>query len=163
MAQTMDPLDTEVDPPAGSSSETDRRRRRRLARLERELSRDMRRHRDLVHRYEDLRGELDGLNAAIQRRRRLIDVLRESIPGDPSRDTPPQISKPQIAERILSTSLEPMFPRQVRDAAVERGWLKDDAASRNQLGVAMSKMAQKGRLVRGGDGRYTMPGRDQSR
>jgi hypothetical protein len=145
---------------AGSTSETDRRRQRRLARLEREVDRDMRRHRRLLNQYEDLRNELEGLNEAIQRRHRLIDVLRESTPGSRSGLESPQVPKPQIAERVLTASLEPMFPRQVRDIAVEKGWLKDNPAARNQLAVAMNKLARKGRLVRGADGRYTVPGRE---
>jgi hypothetical protein len=139
--------------------ERDRRRDRRIAGLERDLERDRRRYRRMLGQYEDLRAELEGLNEAIQRRQRLLDALREAAPG--ATPGPPRGSgartKPEIAERILWGSLEPLFPRQVRDAAVQRGWLSDDASSRNQLSVAMSKMARKGRLARGADGRYHLP------
>jgi hypothetical protein len=134
-----------------------RRSDHRISRVEKELEADERRYRTLLDQYEGLRAEVEELNEAIQRRRRLLDVLRESAPN--TRNDQPPMTKPQIAERILWASLEPMFPRQVRDLAVEKGWLSDDAASRNQLAVAMSKMARKGRLVRGSDGRYSVPGR----
>jgi len=64
-----------------------------------------------------------------------------------------------MAREILWESLEPLFPRQVRDIAVGKGWLDEGEAARNQLSVAMSKMARKGRLVKGSDGRYGLPNR----
>jgi len=147
----------------GRAVERDRRRDRRISGLDRELEQDRRRYRRMLDQYEGLRADLEDLSEAIQRRQRLLDALREAAPGSTSRSqkAPVPATKPEIAERILWGSLEPLFPRQVRDAAVERGWLTDDAPSRNQLGVAMSKLARKGRLVKGADGRYSLPeGRD---
>jgi hypothetical protein len=112
----------------------------------------------MLDQYEGLRNDLEELSDAIQRRQRLLDALKETAPGisrRPQRDK--AMTKPQVAERVLFGSLEPLFPRQVRDEAVQRGWLSPGVSSHNQLSVAMSKMARKGRLVRGADGRYSLP------
>src|SRR3954453_877962 len=129
-----DPLLKELSPSVtGRGLERDRRRDRRISHLETELEGDRRRYRQMLDRYEELRVELEELNEAIQRRQRLVEVLRETAPpkSGSGRDPPP-MTKPQIAERILWSSLQPLFPRQVRDLAVEKGWLTNDAASRNQ-------------------------------
>jgi hypothetical protein len=139
-------------------SELGRRSDKRIAALEADLERDRRRHRRMLGQYEDLRDDLEDLSEEIQRRQRLVDALREATAGSsrrPGRDK--SLTKPEIAERVLFGSLEPLFPRQVRDEAVGRGWLSRDDSSHNQLSVAMSKMAKKGRLVRGADGRYSLP------
>jgi chromosome segregation ATPase len=135
-----------------------------FSRLERELELDQQRFRRLLNQYEDLRAILEELNEAIQQRKRLLESLRENAP-DPSSpelesDESQSMTKPQIAERVLQESFDPLYPRQVRDVAVARGWLAEDAASRNQLGVAMSKMARKGRLVKDEDGRYRLADTD---
>jgi hypothetical protein len=139
-----------------------RRRERRISGLERDLQSDRRRYSRMLARYEVLRSELEELNAAIGRRQRLVDALREAAPelGSSKQPGPIPETKPEIAERILWSSLEPLYPRQVRDVAVEKEWLSEDAAAANQLSVAMSKMARKGRLAKVADGRYCVPGRE---
>ena len=130
-----------------------------FSRLERELELDQQRFRRLLNQYEDLRAILEELNEAIQQRKRLLESLRENSPDatpELESDESHSMTKPQIAERVLEESFDPMYPRQVRDVAVARGWLPEDAASRNQLGVAMSKMARKGRLVKDEEGRYRL-------
>jgi NTP pyrophosphatase (non-canonical NTP hydrolase) len=142
-------------------SELGRRRDKRIASLQADLERDRRRHRRMLDRYEELREELGELGEAIRRRERLLDALKEAAPGALRRTTRESaMTKPEIAERILFGSLEPLFPRQVRDEAVEKGWLSRGTSSHNQLSVAMSKMARKDRLVKTPDGRYCLPGRD---
>ena len=137
-----------------------------IGRLERELEGDQRRFRRMLEQYEALRFDLQELNDAIQRRKRFLEALREiagaeavgegatpQTPTDLARPT----TKPEMVRRILFESLDPLYPRQVRNQAVERGWLPNNAASRNQLGVAMSKMARTGRLLKDDQGRYGLP------
>jgi hypothetical protein len=145
----------------GRAAGRDRRRDQRIAGLERDLESDRRQYARMLARYEELRNELEDLNQAIGRRQRLLDALRESTPAEISgrRSAPAPGTKPAIAREILWGSLEPLYPRQVRDIAVEKGWLDGGEAARNQLSVAMSKMARKGRLVKGSDGRYGLPDR----
>ena len=112
-------------------------------------------------RYEEIRSDLEDLNETIQRRERLIEAYRGLDPDskpDPGA-TDSDLSKPEIARRILWGSVDPLYPRQVRAMAVERGWLRNDSAAHNQLAVAMSKMVQCWRLVNGEDGRYSLPPR----
>jgi hypothetical protein len=143
----------------GRTGERERRLQKRISALERELDGDRRRHGRMLEQYEELRLDLEELKSDIHRRERLLETLRESASGfaTRARRAAPPPNKPQIAERILWGNLEPMFPRQVRDAAVKRGWLPEDPASHNQLSVAMSKLVRKGRLVKGADGRYSLP------
>jgi hypothetical protein len=130
-----------------------------FAGLERELESDRRRYRAMRDRYEDLRQELEQLGAMIERRERILEAYHDSELDAPAADTSSRLTKPEIARRVLWASVEPLYPRQVREIAVGRGWLRDDPASHNQLAVAMSKMARKGRLVKGDDGRYRLPPR----
>jgi hypothetical protein len=131
-----------------------------MAELERELASDQDRFRRLRKQFNELRLHMEALNGAIERRRRFLEAAQGTdlgaapATGDEASSA---MTKPEIIERVLGESLDPMYPRQVRDVAVEREWLPDDAASRNQLGVAMSKMVRKGRLVKDGDGRYRLP------
>lgn len=133
-----------------------------IAGLERELESDRRRYRAMRDRYEDLRQELEQLGAMIERRERILEAYDEHDPDPDSEPSRPVLTKPEIARRILWASVEPLYPRQVREIAVDRGWLRDDQASHNQLAVAMSKMARKGRLVKGDDGRYRLPPRSRA-
>jgi hypothetical protein len=130
-----------------------------LEALEEELEADRRRLAGMRDRYEEIRADLEDLNETIQRRERLLEAYKgldpEARPGPGDPDS--GLSKPEIARRILWASVDPLYPRQVRAMAVERGWLRDDAAAHNQLAVAMSKMVHSGRLVKGGDGRYSLP------
>lgn len=129
--------------------------------LEGELDADRRRLVGMRERYEEIRSDLENLNDTIQRRERLIEAYRgldpDSRPDPGGPDS--ELSKPEIARRILWGSVDPLYPRQVRAMAVENGWLRDDPAAHNQLAVAMSKMVRGGRLVKGEDGRYSLPPR----
>jgi hypothetical protein len=130
--------------------------------LEDELDADRRRLQSMRDRYEEIRADLEDLNEKIERRERLLEAYRGLDPDsrpDPG-GTESELSKPEIARRILWGSVDPLYPRQVRAMAVERGWLRGDSAAHNQLAVAMSKMVQRGRLVKGQDGRYSLPSRD---
>ena len=133
-----------------------------LEALEDELDADRRRLAGMRARYEEIRSDLEELNDAVQRRERLLEAYKGLDPDsrpDPN-VTDSDFSKPEIARRILWASVDPLYPRQVRTMAVERGWLRDDPAAHNQLAVAMSRMVQRGRLVKGADGRYSLPPRD---
>lgn len=131
-----------------------------IAALETELASDQEMFQRMRKQFNELRLHMEALNGAIERRRRFLEATGGSdldaapATGD---DASSAMTKPEIIERVLGDSLDPMYPRQVRDVAVEREWLPGDAASRNQLGVAMSKMVRKGRLVKDGDGRYRLP------
>ena len=129
--------------------------------LEEELEADRKRLRNMRDRYEEIRADLEQLNETIQRRERLLEAYRglDAKPVPATLDSDSTLTKPEIAERILYASVDPLFPRQVRASAVERGWLRDDPASHNQLAVAMSKMVRQGRLAKGKDGRYSLPPR----
>jgi hypothetical protein len=130
--------------------------------LEDELDGDRRRLASMRDRYEEIRADLEDLNETIQRRERLLEAYRGLERGSGAGPETPEseLSKPEIARRILWGSVDPLYPRQVRAMAVERGWLRNDSAAHNQLAVAMSKMVQRGRLVKGEDGRYSLPPRD---
>jgi hypothetical protein len=129
--------------------------------LDDELEADRRRLQNMRDRYEEIRSDLEQLNDTIRRRERLLEAYRgldaDAAPG--SLDADSGLTKPEIAQRILYASVDPLYPRQVRASAVERGWLGDDSAAHNQLAVAMSRMVRQGRLVRGKDGRYSLPPR----
>ena len=127
--------------------------------LEEELEADRRRLESMRERCEEIRADLEELNETIQRRERLLEAYRGlDVETAPSRlDPDSALTKPEIARRILWGSVDPLYPRQVRATAVERGWLRDDSAAHNQLAVAMSKMLRQGRLVKGKDGRYSLP------
>ena len=133
-----------------------------LEALEDELDADRRRLASMRDRYEEIRSDLEELNETIQRRERLLEAYKGLDPDSrPDPNAPEsELSKPEIARRILWGSVDPLYPRQVRAMAVERGWLREDPAAHNQLAVAMSRMAQSGRLARGEDGRYSLPRRD---
>jgi hypothetical protein len=130
--------------------------------LEDELDADRRRLASMRDRYDEIRADLEDLNETIQRRERLLEAYRgldpDARPDAGASDS--ELSKPEIARRILWGSVDPLYPRQVRAMAVERGWLGADSAAHNQLAVAMSKMVQRGRLVKGRDGRYSLPPRE---
>jgi hypothetical protein len=132
-----------------------------LSALESELEADRRRLTNMRERYEEIRADLEELNDTIRRRERLLEAYRgldpAASPG--SAESESALTKPEIAERVLYASVDPLYPRQVRAMAVERGWLGEDPAAHNQLAVAMSKMARQGRLVKGKDGRYSLPPR----
>jgi hypothetical protein len=127
--------------------------------LEDELDADRRRLAGMRERYEEIRSDLEDLTDAIHRRERLLEAYKGLDPDSrPDPDAPEsELTKPEIARRILWGSADPLYPRQVRAMAVERGWLKDDPAAHNQLAVAMSKMVTRDRLVKGEDGRYSLP------
>ena len=67
------------------------------------------------------------------------------------------MTKREIATEVLRGSIEPLFPRQVRQIAVERGWLDPSREAANQLSVAMAKAARALVLIRDDDGRYSLP------
>jgi hypothetical protein len=144
----------------GSSSNFDKLARHvPVEALEEELDADRRRLAGMRNRYEEIRADLEDLNETIQRRERLLEAYRglERGSGAHSEGPDSELSKPEIARRILWGSVDPLYPRQVRRMAVERGWLRDDPAAHNQLAVAMSKMVRSGRLAKGEDGRYSLP------
>jgi hypothetical protein len=132
-----------------------------FAALEEELEADRKRLANMRERYEEIRVDLEQLNDTIRRRERLLEAYRGLDPqlSRGSSDPDASLTKPEIAERILYASVDPLYPRQVRATAVERGWLEEDPAAHNQLAVAMSKMVRQGRLVKGKDGRYSLPPR----
>jgi septal ring factor EnvC (AmiA/AmiB activator) len=146
----MEELEESLDQVAGTAS---------IAAMERELASDQERFQRMRKQFNDLRLHMEALNGAIEKRRRFLEEIRiNDVDAAPAAgQAEPAMTKPEIVERVLGESLDPLYPRQVRDVAVEREWLPDDAASRNQLGVAMSKMVRKGRLVKEEDGRYRLP------
>jgi hypothetical protein len=134
--------------------------------LERDLNAMRMKFHGKIAAYEKLAEELSELDQEIDRRSRVLTVLREIRPeeseaspstsgGEPSEQT--TMTKREMAERILRGAVRSMFPREVRDIAVERGWLPDEANAANQLSVAMNRAARTGKLARDEEGRYSLP------
>lgn len=114
---------------------------------------------------EKLEEEALQLHGEIKRHKKMLDVLREIKPPetDMSKESAdePTMSKREIAERILRASLTPLFPRQVRDIAVEKGWLENTPSASNQLTVAINKAFKQNKLAKDDEGRYSMPPRSE--
>jgi hypothetical protein len=134
-----------------------------IAALEAELDADQARFDDLFSRYGRIRDELASLHDRIERQRKVLEVVRNALPADGlqatdgGRERGPAMTKREIATEILSGSIEPLFPRQVRRVAIERGWLTSGKDAANQLSVAMAKGVRTGVFVRDDDGRYSLP------
>jgi len=127
---------------------------------------------DKLTEFEQLRDHLRALTVEVERRKQAIRFIDELMPGpaviagDGEGAEPPEPeatpsrgpgTKPAMVEQILKETLKAMFPREVRDAAVDRGWIENSPAASNQVSVAMNKMAKRGRLKRLDDGRYELP------
>lgn len=129
-----------------------------IASLEAELGEDRERLSKRRAEFERLRGELKVLEESIERQKKVIEALRQAMPSDgevsPEANGEVVMTKRTIATEILRGSTRPLFPREVRDKAVERGWIPESQAARNQLSVAMSKALRAGHFVKDGEGRY---------
>jgi hypothetical protein len=138
--------------------------------LERDLHAQQNSFAHKMKEFERLGRDLEVLDKAIEQRKRVLGVLREIHPEQAIQPPLPAgdaqaaqvapittMSKREMAERILRGRGTPLFPRQVREIAVERGWLPDTAAAANQLSVAMNKAARQQHLVRDEEGRYSLP------
>jgi hypothetical protein len=131
--------------------------------LEAELDADQARFDDLVNQYGRVRDELASLHNRIERQRKVLEAVRSALPADGQRVAEGEsgeesaMTKREIATKILGGSIDPLFPRQVRQIAVERGWLPPSKSAANQLSVAMAKGARAGAFVRDDDGRYGLP------
>jgi hypothetical protein len=135
-----------------------------IAALEAELKADEARFGELVDQYSRLHEQAVSLNESIRRQKTVIKGIRDAFPsgtsqpvlGDKSGHT--GMSKREIAAQVLGSSFQPLLPREVREVAVEKGWLPDDRAAANQLSVAMAKAARAGAFVRDENGKYSLPG-----
>jgi hypothetical protein len=136
-----------------------------IAALEAELETDKNRFSEGLEEFGRLREELESLSASIGRQEKVIEAIRSALSPDGNQssldsrhtgDAPR--SKREIATEILDGSIQPLFPREVRKIAIERGWLPADRAAANQLSVAMAKGARAGFFLRDRKGRYRLPG-----
>jgi hypothetical protein len=117
---------------------------------------------DLLNQVDDLEMRARAIHEEVIRRRRVLEVLEEVRPAQDGSLEPAQgMSKREMAMKILSTAPRGMFPREVRAAAIERGWLPDTKEAANQLAVAMSKAARQNKLARDEEGRYSIPREDE--
>jgi chromosome segregation ATPase len=138
---------------------------RSIAALEAELDVDEAQYRDMAEEYEQLRDDLKILGARINSQKMVISAVRDALSangGDCDRGRAPgavagMMSKREIAIEVLRHSLRPLFPREVREVAIEKGWLPSDRSAANQLSVAMAKGARSGAFVRDEKGRYGLP------
>lgn len=117
----------------------------------------------VIQQVKTMEAQARSLHEEVLRRRRVLEVLEEIQPAPKRGSSAPagQLSKREMAMRILEDSLRGMFPREVRDQAVERGWIENTPAASNQLSVAMSKALKQGKLHRDEEGRYSIPRDDE--
>jgi hypothetical protein len=118
-----------------------------------------------LEKLRDLEQQAIQLHEEINRHRKMLDVLTEVRPPGESNAADgghevTAMSKREMAERILRASLTPLFPRQVRDIAVEKGWLENTPNASNQLTVAINKAYRQKKLAKDEDGRYFVPRKD---
>jgi hypothetical protein len=137
-----------------------------VAAMEAELDVDRARFDELFKEYGRLRDEMESLKDSIRRQETVIEALRGAlIPGGSPQtregdgEIGATLTKREIATEILRSSIQPLFPREVREVARKRGWISDDQAVANQLSVAMAKGARSGFFVRDEKGRYSLPER----
>lgn len=136
-----------------------------LTALEGELALDKKRLDEVSETYESLRVELKSLIDSVQRKEGLVRAIRDALPADGEHASfdggsdGKAMSKREIAVEVIGGSARPLFPREVRRIAIEKGWLAPDKAAANQLSVAMAKATHSGALVRDDDGRYGLPPR----
>ncbi|HEX4464674.1 MAG TPA: hypothetical protein VH042_08575 [Solirubrobacterales bacterium] len=118
---------------------------------------------ELLEQAEKLEMRARAIHEEVVRRRRVLEVLEEVRPAHEGGifESPPGMTKREIAVKILSTAPRGMFPREVRAAAIERGWLPDTKEAANQLAVAMSKAARQDKLARDEEGKYSIPREDE--
>ena len=134
-----------------------------IAALEAELEGDKAQLTELFDEYRRMRERLAVLSEGIQRQETVLEAVRSALPPDGKKGGSPGVlrheagmTKREIATEILKESLQPLFPRQVREIAIEKGWLPDTHAASNQLSVAMSKAARAGIFARDREGRYSL-------
>ena len=136
-----------------------------IAALEAELEHDKDRLEQLFSEYRQMRGRLNVLRASIESQEAVLDAVRNALPskdreiGGGSEFPRDGMTKREIAAEILQESIEPLFPREVRDIAVARGWIPNTHAASNQLSVAMAKAARGQVFTRDEDGKYSLPER----
>ena len=136
-----------------------------VAAMESELDLEKARFDELFSEYHRLREEMESLRESIERQESVIEALRNALPSDdPERATGAgsrvaAMTKREIAAEILRGSINPLYPREVREIARKRGWISADQAVANQLSVAMAKAARSGVFARDEDGRYSLPER----
>lgn len=137
--------------------------------LEQELQGTQERLGQKLAEHEKLSAEVAELQEDFQRQTKVVAVLREigmngTKTPDGGRDAGDEndegaMTKREIAEHILKAENRPLFPREVRDIAVKRGWLPNTPNAANQLSVAMNRAATKqDHLVKDDEGRYSLPG-----
>jgi chromosome segregation ATPase len=131
-----------------------------IAAMESELDVDRARFDELFNNYSRLRAEMESLQESIKHQETVIEALRSALPASRTRGAQrgsrTDMTKREIATEILRGSIQPLFPREVREIARERGWISGDQAAANQLSVAMAKAARSGAFVRDRDGRYSL-------
>jgi hypothetical protein len=121
---------------------------------------------ELLADFQKKRDTLVALQDDLGRRNKIIEVLKEiQAPGeqaddgdaDEAADDEATMKKREIAARILKEEDHPLFPREVRDIEVERGWLPATGPAANQLAVAMNRATKQGHLAKDDEGRYFLP------
>jgi hypothetical protein len=119
-----------------------------------------------LEEHEKVSAEVMELQEAFRHQAKIVAVLREigmngrNAPdgGRDAEDGSDGMTKREIAERILQAENRPLYPREVRDIAVEHGWLPNTPNAANQLSVAMNRAATKqDYLVKDSEGRYSLP------
>jgi hypothetical protein len=138
-----------------------------VAALQAELEADRARFRERFDEYGRMREELESLSEGIERQEKVLGALRSALPADGQESSAGveqareiALTKREIAAEILKTSIQPLFPREVREIAVKRGLIPPTRAAANQLSVAMSKGARSQIFVRDREGRYSLPDPD---
>jgi hypothetical protein len=135
-----------------------------VAALEAELKQERARFQRRFEEYEHLREELGSLSDSISRQQQVIDAIRSALPaegnenGAATEGAPERaMTKREIAIEVLRGSIQPLYPREVREIAMKRGLLSNSRGAANQLSVAMSKGVHAGIFVRDDEGRYSLP------
>jgi hypothetical protein len=136
--------------------------------LQREVEAERLKVRKLVKARDEAEEALQEAQRAYSRRRRLLEALEEFGTSEeaqthhvmPSNLRP---SKRAMATMILDAADDPLYPREVRDIAIERGWLPDTPEAHNQLNVAMAKAVRARKFAKDEEGRYYLPGPEEPR
>lgn len=114
---------------------------------------------------EEVRAEIRDLEVRLDRAKQAL-ALYESLSNggseggtaaanQPSTDKP---SKPAaIAAVLRDHDPEHLAPGDIWRALVERAWIQNDTRHRKRFYSTMSRLTGEGRIVRHGDGAYTLP------
>lgn len=145
-----------------------------ISELEAEVGELEGQHQEKQSQLDQLAKETRDLEVRLQGLRRAIEFIREA---DPSREgtavassgngappaTPASSSgdAPMTKTDLVNALLRehgPLWPREMRAKAQEKGWVSDDSAEGNRLAVAASRLHRRGRLEKREDERYAIPG-----